>query len=130
MPRLTQTEARSILKRLDIAPHTDFHSLYSGTTALIGVEANRRNYKRPTNASGSTARYFYAYLERTAKYKITLLATNPTLDGIKQSIANYWYTTPDKITVRDENVFNGNKPIPNFRVKPHLDGFKFIHVEI
>jgi hypothetical protein len=58
-----------------------------------------------------------------------LLATNPTLEGLKKSIAKYWFTTPDKIEFLRGKVKNDGKIIKNFRVETHLDGYKFIYRE-
>ncbi|HEO1552411.1 hypothetical protein I4940_08035 [Pseudomonas aeruginosa] len=42
----------------------DFHTLNSGAVEAL-VDAARANaYRKPKNANGSTARYFFAYLNR------------------------------------------------------------------
>lgn len=45
------------------------------------------------------------------------LATNPTLDGLKENVARYWYTTPDKIDFRDGRVYQDGKLMAGYVVE-------------
>ena len=47
----------------------DFHSLPSDQVAQVLREADAVKYRKPKNANGSRARYFYEYLARTARKK-------------------------------------------------------------
>lgn len=58
----------------------------------------------------------------------TILATNPTMDGIKESIARYWYTTTDQIIIKDELIFQTGDLMPGCMVLPHRGGFKFVDI--
>lgn len=44
--------------------YADFHSLPSAAVIELVNMARAVNYKPPANANGSTARYFFAYLNR------------------------------------------------------------------
>lgn len=45
----------------------DFHTLSSSEVEQVLAEADRQKYRKPKNASGSRARYFYAKLQREAE---------------------------------------------------------------
>lgn len=62
--RLTYEQARAIINVYCIPPGRDFHTLNSQHVQNIVDAAKARRYKAPKNANGSTARYFYAYLNR------------------------------------------------------------------
>lgn len=66
MSRLTPREARDILAYREIPRNVDFHALRSSQVDQIIYAADARGYKAPKNAKGSRARYFHAYLVRTA----------------------------------------------------------------
>ncbi len=68
MPRLTPADARDTLRRAAI-PLVDFHALDSAAVERIIAEADAYGYRAPRNANGSRARYFHAYLTRTASRK-------------------------------------------------------------
>lgn len=57
--------ALALLPRLDLA--ADFHALDSDTVQQLVDVAKAVGYRRPRNANGSTARYFFAYLARQPK---------------------------------------------------------------
>jgi hypothetical protein len=63
---LTRTEAASILAACGITHRTDYHQLSSAQVDALLSEADRRKYRKPANANGSRARYWYAYLCRRA----------------------------------------------------------------
>lgn len=64
----TQSEARRILARWGVNPDDpdDFHAIGSTQVEWIVSTAREHKYRKPKNASGSTARYFYAYVVRRA----------------------------------------------------------------
>ena len=45
----------------------DFHTLDSGTVLQLADVAKAVGYRKPRNANGSTARYFFEYLTRGRK---------------------------------------------------------------
>jgi len=64
MARLSYYDARALSNVYCIPPSRDFHSLNSHHVQNILDAANARNYRKPKNANGSRARYFYEYLQR------------------------------------------------------------------
>ena len=68
MTKLTPPQAREILRRAHI-PAIDFHALDSAAVDRLLIEADAVKYRKPRNANGSRARYFHAYLTRTASRK-------------------------------------------------------------
>lgn len=56
------------------------------------------------------------------------LATNPTKDGLKESIARYWFTTPDVIAIVKGCVFQNGEQMQGYEVNPHHGGFKFVEL--
>lgn len=65
MARLTPYDARAILNRTHTAG-VDFHILPADRVDALLAEADTLSYRKPRNANGSRARYFHAYLTRTA----------------------------------------------------------------
>ena len=61
--------ARAILAVCKAGPDfgRDFHALPFGTVSALAEAAKFCGYRKPRNASGSTARYFHARLVRLAK---------------------------------------------------------------
>lgn len=57
--------ALALLPHLDLT--ADFHALDSDTVLQLADVAKAVGYRRPRNANGSTARYFFAYLARQPK---------------------------------------------------------------
>jgi len=47
-------------------PWPDFYTLSSAEVEKLLEQADREKYRKPKNANGSRARYFYAKLEREA----------------------------------------------------------------
>jgi hypothetical protein len=66
MARMTRETAADILQRCKCAKGVQFHALDSDAVAALLREADVVKYRRPANANGSRARYFHAYLIRTA----------------------------------------------------------------
>lgn len=69
MARMTRGTAHDILQRCAVPLGVDFHALDSKQTALLLREADTVKYRRPKNANGSRARYFHAYVVRSARKK-------------------------------------------------------------
>ena len=61
--------ARDTLSRIRGNESKDFHALDSDQVESVIYFADLHKYRRPKNANGSRARYFYAYLERVAARK-------------------------------------------------------------
>lgn len=66
MTLLARGEARDILRDCGISERGDFHKLDSDAVAKIVAAADLHGYRAPTNANGSRARYYHAYLTRRA----------------------------------------------------------------
>ena len=66
MKRLGFYEARNIIAAIGCELSTDFHALSANQVERLLMEARQYGYRRPKNANGSTARYFFAYVQRTA----------------------------------------------------------------
>ena len=69
MPRMTKDQAQEILHRIGCSAAPDFFTLPIEQVAQVLWEADLVKYRRPQNANGSRARYFYGYLTRTARKK-------------------------------------------------------------
>lgn len=56
------------------------------------------------------------------------LATSPTLDGLKENVARYWFTAPDKIDFRDGRVYQDGALMAGYMVAElsHKRGWAFI----
>lgn len=65
MAKITKCEAKKLAKNAGWDFSKDFHaqSNASNTTDLLAI-AKLAKYKKPATASGSTARYFFQYLEK------------------------------------------------------------------
>lgn len=66
--RISPTEALAILHRCGVAVWVrgDYCTLRSSEAAALSDAAIARGYRKPRNASGSTARYFHDHLQRLA----------------------------------------------------------------
>jgi len=62
-------EARRVLRLLgaEIAPPTDYHTLGASVVDALCDLADTYRYRKPRNANGSRARYFFAHLMRRAR---------------------------------------------------------------
>lgn len=69
MARFTPHAARECLHACGVDRTKDFHALHSSIVERLVEEARFFKYRAPKNANGSTARYFHAYLVRTAAKK-------------------------------------------------------------
>ena len=63
-----KSAALAMLPRLALA--ADFHTLDSDTVLQLVDVAKAEGYRRPKNANGSMARYFFAYLARSPKTEL------------------------------------------------------------
>ena len=52
------------LNRLGIDPKASFFTLTNAQVCGLVEESKAQGYRRPKNANGSTARYFYARLQK------------------------------------------------------------------
>jgi hypothetical protein len=67
MARLDPATARSLCRFYCIPISVDFHTLPPATVRNVLRAADSMKYRVPKNANGSRARYFHAYLRRTAE---------------------------------------------------------------
>lgn len=65
--RLQRFEARGIIAGIGCELNADFHTLDSNQVHRVLMEADQRKYRKPKNANGSRARYFFAYVQRAAR---------------------------------------------------------------
>lgn len=66
--RLRPDDAREILAGIgNPCGNRDFHTLRQAQVEALLAEADKLAYRQPRNANGSRARYFHAYLVRTAQ---------------------------------------------------------------
>ena len=63
---MDRTTARDILQAAHVPLCMDFHRLDSSQVAALISEADKFKYRAPKNANGSRARYFHAYVARSA----------------------------------------------------------------
>lgn len=61
-----QLRALSLSTKYHIPLGEDFHTLRNDVVDRIIAAADERKYRKPKNANGSRARYFYAQLNRDA----------------------------------------------------------------
>ena len=65
--RLSRDNARSILQNCHVPLGGNFHALRSETVAALLDWADKRGYRKPSNANGSRGRYWHDYLQRAAR---------------------------------------------------------------
>jgi hypothetical protein len=63
---IRRSEALELAYRHGFPLSVDFHTLRSEQVDKVLAAADERKYRKPTNANGSRARYFHAYLSRAA----------------------------------------------------------------
>lgn len=63
-------EARNIMAAIGCELNADFHTLDSTQVNRVIMEADQYGYRKPKNANGSRARYFFAFVQRTANRRI------------------------------------------------------------
>lgn len=72
MARLAPSDANDILQRCGIVIGQDFHTLNTSTVEALLIEADKRGYRKPSNANGSRGRYFHEYVQRVAARILSL----------------------------------------------------------
>ena len=65
----TAAEAYALATRYGFTLGLDFFTLSGSAVLLILEAADAWKYRKPKNANGSRARYFYAYLNRLTQRK-------------------------------------------------------------
>jgi hypothetical protein len=70
MSRMGFYEARNIMAAIGCELNADYHTLNSNQVDRVLAEAKLYGYRKPKNANGSKARYFFAFVQRTAHRKI------------------------------------------------------------
>lgn len=63
---MDRSQARAMLSLIGCAHRPDFHTLPAATVEAVIEQADLVKYRKPKNANGSRARYFYAFLTRVA----------------------------------------------------------------
>lgn len=66
---MNKFDAITILQAVSGGQAVDFHRLDSSQVETVLAYADRFKYRKPRNANGSRARYFYAYVCRAAARK-------------------------------------------------------------
>ena len=61
--------ARAFLENINSAVGQDFYTLSSSQVDAVLAEADRVRYRKPRNANGSRARYFFERMQRKARYQ-------------------------------------------------------------
>jgi len=64
MAHMTKGQASDLASRYRIILNADFHTLGIVMVERIIAAADEWKYRKPMNANGSRARYFYAYMNR------------------------------------------------------------------
>jgi hypothetical protein len=68
---LTRQQCKSIAFIAGIDFELDYHQLHSEYVELLVDLSKKSKYKKPTNANGSIARYFYAHLQSRVKVNLS-----------------------------------------------------------
>lgn len=66
---MTKDNARALVSDFKIDVSRDFHTLNSSDVESVIAAADSVKYRRPRNANGSRARYFYQALQRAINRK-------------------------------------------------------------
>lgn len=66
MKRMGFYEARNIMAGIGCELSADYHTLDSNQVNRVLMEARQYGYRKPKNANGSTARYFFSFVQRVA----------------------------------------------------------------
>jgi hypothetical protein len=62
--KITKEEARTLAKKVGVDFNKDFYQQgFQMATELVAI-AKLKGYRKPKNANGSTARYFFQYLKK------------------------------------------------------------------
>jgi hypothetical protein len=66
-PTMTRNDAFDVLHYIRAKVNQDFFSLTRAQVATLLERADAFKYRKPKDANGSRARYFYAYVSRVAR---------------------------------------------------------------
>ena len=64
MAKISREEAKRVAVKAGIDFHKDYHTLRSSEVDTLLTIRKLNGYRKPKNASGSTGRYFFYYLQR------------------------------------------------------------------
>ena len=103
--------ALALLPRLDLS--ADFHALDSDTVQRLADTAKAVGYRKPRNANGSTARYFFAYLARQPKTELLYVVQGNYGHGWEDLTASTDY----KEARDDLRDYRQNEPGPHRLIK-------------
>lgn len=103
--------AMALLPGLDLA--ADFHTLNSETVQRLADTARAVGYRKPRNANGSTARYFFAYLARQPKTELVYIVQGNYGHGWEDLTASTDYKEA-RDNLRD---YRQNEPGPHRLIK-------------
>lgn len=67
--RMNIYDARRIMATIGCKLSADFHTLNSAQVDQVLIAARQYGYRKPRNANGSKARYFFQFVQRTAHRK-------------------------------------------------------------
>lgn len=102
-----RTAGLALLPRLDV--NADFYTLNSETVLGLVDVAKAVGYRRPRNANGSTARYFFAYLTRSPKTELLYVIQGNYGHGWEDLTASSNY----KEAQSDLRSYRANDPAPS-----------------
>jgi hypothetical protein len=109
MPR-NKAAIKATLPQIDFA--ADFHALSLNDQCALTDAAKACGYRKPPSANGSTARYFFAYLNRTPKTEIVHNVQQHTGQGWEDVAAS----TDRQEARRDLRSYRENDPKNTFRL--------------
>lgn len=103
--------ALALLPGLDLT--ADFHALGSDTVQRLADTARAVGYRKPKNANGSTARYFFQYLTRQPKTEPVYVVQGNYGHGWEDLTASTDYSEAR----RDLRDYRQNDPAPTRLIK-------------
>jgi hypothetical protein len=106
-----KTAALAMLPGLNLT--ADFYTLNSDTVLQLVDVAKAVGYRRPSNANGSTARYFFAYLARSPKTELLHVVQGNYGHGWEDLTASADYSEARE-NLRD---YRKNDPAPTRLIK-------------
>jgi hypothetical protein len=62
--KITKQDAKNLAKKVGVDFTKDFHQQPMSVATELASIAKLKGYKKPANANGSTARYFFNYLKK------------------------------------------------------------------
>ena len=67
MAKITKQEARRLADKVGIDFSKDYHQLRASEVDRLDDIRKLTGYRKPVNASGSTTRYFFYYLQKVRR---------------------------------------------------------------